>query len=148
MVLLYDEDLPAMARIRWRACTSAKSKKVYAITGTKERLLMHRLLMPGAEEVDHINGNWLDNRKENLRPATRSQHMMNCDKRKVSRVSSQFKGVSRNRSGGWFARIRKDYETRYLGTFEHEVAAAIAYDHAARECFGHFARLNFPYGAG
>jgi hypothetical protein len=102
---------------------------------------MHRYLMgEPSEEVDHENGDGLDNRRKNLRRATHAQNMMNALSR---RGSSRFKGVfwSVNR---WQAAIRDDYRKVYLGQFKIEEDAARAYDDAARRIHGAFARLNFP----
>jgi len=83
--------------------------------------------------VDHINHNGLDNRKSNLRVATRWQNAQN--RRKTSkRTASIYKGVSWNkRDKRWFAEIRVNDKCRDLGYFEDETAAAKAYDEAARK---------------
>ena len=90
--------------------------------------------------VDHINGNGLDNRRENLRICTNQQNQGNA---KARRGSSQFKGVSR-KGNRWIAYIQFNRKFRSLGSFESEHDAALAYDAAALECFGEFAALNFP----
>lgn len=113
---------------------------------------MHRLILglaPG-QVGDHRNGNGLDNRRENLRMATYSQNNQNA--RPSSKKASPFKGVSIrcNRFGGrykarpWAAEIHVDGRKIGLGSFPDEVSAAKAYDVAAREHFGEFAKLNFP----
>jgi hypothetical protein len=103
---------------------------------------MHQLVYgPHTHEIDHKNGNGLDNRKANLREATRSQQTANA--RKTSRPkSSIYKGVCRFR-GAWVARIQPDGKCIHLGTFHDEKEAALAYDNAAREMFGEFANTNF-----
>lgn len=93
--------------------------------------------------VDHVNGNGLDNRRANLRPATSSQNQAN---RKLRRDSaSGFKGVywypDRN---CWRARITVNRQVHSLGYFATREEAARAYDTAASDFFGEFARLNFP----
>jgi hypothetical protein len=105
---------------------------------------MHRLFAgaPGMD-VDHINGNGLDNRRCNLRPATRSQNNMNRAKR---RGVSKFKGVSPKR-GKWRAYLKTGKKQHNLGVFESEYDAARAYDVKAKEMFGEFARVNFPENA-
>jgi hypothetical protein len=107
--------------------------------GKWNKLYMHRELT-GWALVDHKNRDGLDNRRGNLRPASKSQNAANAPRRSDS--TNQFKGV-RPSSGGrpsWVARI----QNRHLGTFPTEEAAALAYDAAARETFGEFAWLNFP----
>lgn len=107
---------------------------------------MHRLLLdpPPDLVVDHINGNTVDNRRQNLRACTCAENLRNA----APRVgSSRFKGVSRKkRRRQWYARIREGGKVRHLGAFELEADAARAYDKAAIERFGEFARLNFPLG--
>lgn len=102
--------------------------------------ILARQLVPG-ETVDHINGNALDNRRSNLRVATPIQQQYN---RKVSSLSKTgFKGVSFE-YGKYRARIRKDGEHISIGMFDTPEDAARAYDGAAHELFGEFARLNLP----
>jgi len=98
--------------------------------------------------VDHINHNGLDNRKANLRPATRSENMWN--RRKADRKSrSRYKGLSlHNRKKRWSVRIKVNGRSKFLGFFEDEVEAARAYDNAARKFHGEFAVLNFPQKQG
>jgi hypothetical protein len=61
--------------------------------------------------------------------------------------TSRFKGVCWDkRRERWIAYIKKEQVSRYLGRFDGEIAAAEAYDEAARELFGEHARLNFPDG--
>jgi len=102
---------------------------------------MHRDLFPGARMVDHINGNGLDNRRENLRPATNRENQGNSEKQQG--VSSRFKGVCWVKSKGrWTAYIKTKKRLEKLGYFDDETQAAKAYNMAAIEVFGEFARLN------
>jgi len=127
----------------WYAMRGRTPEEVLS-SGKKAPVLLHRyLLHEPFEEVDHRNGDGLDNRRENLRASTHAQNMMNSP----SRVgSSRFKGVSLSR-GRWRATIRDDYRTVHLGRFDTEKEAAHAYDEAARRLHGsEFARVNFPRG--
>jgi hypothetical protein len=85
--------------------------------------------------------NGLNNQRDNLRICTPAQNRSNTKK---SHGSSQFKGVSRKAASHWVAYIKVNQKTKYLGTFQDEVAAALAYDAAARQHFGEFALCNFP----
>lgn len=101
---------------------------------------LHQLVMgfpPGL--IDHINGDVFDNRRENLRLANKSGNRANAK----PNGDRRFKGVTRNRHR-WEACLFRDGKRRYLGLFPTEEAAALAYDAAAKEHFGEFARLNFP----
>lgn len=103
-------------------------------------ILMHILITGIHTGIDHANGNGLDNRRENLRPAGQRLNMANT--RPIVGKSSRFKGV-RLHEGKWDARIRIGRSV-YLGKFDDEEAAARAYDAAALAAWGEFARLNFP----
>lgn len=106
---------------------------------------MHREIanIPEDLECDHINGNSLDNRKANLRAATRRQNCWNNSKRKPKSLS-KYKGVSFSKRGRpWKAMLTVNGKWIYLGSFNSENQAAKAYDKAARRHFGEFAKLNF-----
>lgn len=108
------------------------------------KVLMHRLVMgfPSGRQVDHINGDGLDNRRSNLRLASMSQQQMNRTATGWGR--SGYKGVTfHGATGLWMARCTKDgkCQTVYRKSVEE---AAKAYDQLARQTFGEFARLNFP----
>ena len=94
--------------------------------------------------VDHINHNGLDNRKANLRIATRAQNSRYSKKTK-NKFSSNYKGLYFHRlERRWRVRITENGRTRYVGQFKDEIEAAKAYDRAARKYHGEFASLNFP----
>lgn len=127
----------------WRAQRSSNGRTWYAhARGTGEYL--HRLLLsaPADMLVDHRNGDGLLNTRDNLRLATISQNQFNQYR---PRGASRFKGVTRHKQcNAWVAEIQAHKKRRYLGFFKSEADAARAYDAAARELHGEFARLNFP----
>ena len=129
----------------WRnhRCEYAVRVEYYLVDGRrKANLILMHVVVCGYSRPDHVNGNGLDNRESNLRPATRSQNAMNQPKRLGT---SRFKGVSWHRkSGKWLCQIVKDRKIYVLGYFTDEIEAACAYDRKAVELFGEFARLNFP----
>ena len=109
-------------------------------------LYLHRLIAgAGPEElVDHINRDPLDNRSCNLRIASKSQNGANraADRRRLG-TSSVHKGVSWQKDRScWVAYIHVDGKTRFVGRYSNETAAALAYNRAAFEAWGEFARLN------
>jgi len=93
--------------------------------------------------VDHVNGDGLDNRRSNLRIVRPGQNQYNSHT--VRKGTSKYKGVTfHKRLKKWQASIRKQGKATHLGTFEHEVDAAVAYDKAALKLFKGFAHPNFP----
>lgn len=117
--------------------------------GTRKHISLHRTLMnpPDDMVVDHINGNGLDNRRVNLRICTRAQN--NHNKKKMGSNTSGFVGVYKYAphgtwDGRWYALVTVAGRTKHLGTFKIAEDAARAYDAAAKELIGEYARLNFP----
>lgn len=143
--LVDDADVDLLLRTSWYAIPG--SYTWYAARGVRRHdgrwttQLMHKVLT-GWPRTDHINGQGLDNRRANLRPATTAENVSNMRKH---RGSSRFKGVCwSRREQRWRATIELDGRQAYLGVFREEEAAAQAYDAAARNHFGQFAALNFP----
>lgn len=159
IALIDEEDYPVVVRHSW-VYTSGQ-KKAYAVTtlnateGSKKTIMMHNLILGFSRHLDHINGNTLDNRKGNLRPATYQQNGWNTRKRAICRhgaTKSQYKGVSPYKSqsfgDGWqvIIKLTKKYEkpARHvrLGPFRTETEAAIAYNEEIVKHRGEFAWLN------
>lgn len=109
----------------------------------RETVRLHDLILPGHPLVDHENGDKLDNRRRNLRPATTEQN--NANRASVEGSSSRFKGVTWDKSRGkWLAAITTKGRSSTLGRFDNEEKAARVYDVHAKLMHGEFARLNFP----
>lgn len=130
-------------------CASEQKRRVYAVRGARHPSGVGRTVIPmhgfltGWAFVDHINGDGLDNRRANLRPATKSQNTMNSPLRLDS--TSGFRGVSFTpQTGRWRAVIKVNYKRLHIGYFDEPEDAARAFDAAARIHHGEFARLNFP----
>ncbi len=152
------EDYERLRKYKWHVNKSIRTYyAVHSLTNgrnaPRKNLRMHHLVIDGlAIDVppgcfcDHINHNGLDNRKANLRIATRKQNVWH--RRKFKRPSrSKYKGVdfiSANSGRCWRARIRVNGKRIYLGSFKDEIKAAKAYDIAAKKYHCDFAVLNFP----
>lgn len=139
-----DEDYEAVSAFKWRKNKSGK--ECYPVTGHNDSggvRFLHRVIMraPKGSMVDHKNGDVLDNRKENLRFCSYTENARNMAPRGGT---SRFKGVrwltGKNR---WKAEIGMDKRRVHIGYFTNEEDAARAYDHAALQHYGEFARTNF-----
>ncbi len=109
---------------------------------------MHRLIMGltkgDGKEVDHKNGNGVDNRRENLRICTRPENIQN---QHIVRGSCKYQGVCRDRTNNkWMAYIMKNGKQTTIGLFKNKKDAARAYDKKALELYGPDAKVNFPLG--
>lgn len=150
VALVNNSDFKWLNAYKWSAKKTSSSNLFYAFTAAPnthqtKKFLMHRLILglqPGdGVECDHVNGNGLDNRRRNLRTATRSQQRTNS--MKGPNRTSRFKGVCwASRRDKWQAQICLNHHNTFLGRFDCEEDAAIAYNAAAKQMFGTFAKTN------
>ena len=142
------DDFEWLSQLQWHAHWSHTSKHYYARTYTDEivsygRKLesMHRLIMKAKpwEIVDHINGNGLDNRKENLRIVTKRENSINS--KTQSNNTSGVKGVAFDKSRNkWIVQIMIDKKSKNLGRFDNFEDAVQARKDAEKLYYGEFAR--------
>ena len=148
LALVDDGDYERVSSFKWYAL-SGKHTFYAARTGRlgeSHTHLMHRdILGPGVvSEVDHKNGNGLDNRRDNIRPATDAENSRGF-RVKSPKATSRFRGVYfYKRTGKWVARLSTNGECICLGYHHVEEEAARAYDRCAIAVFKEFANLNFP----
>ena len=148
VALVDDEDLPKVNGYRWRLHSEGYALREEGRRETRRVFWLHRVVA-GYSRPDHRNGNKLDCRKSNLRPANGIQNGGNRQ-RACNKKSSAYKGVSyrpaRKRfRAGWIAYITHKEKTGkqvHLGFFDSEIEAALAYNRAALKLFGEFALLN------
>jgi len=140
-VAVDDEDYEYLKQFNWQV------DKYNCVKTHKNALLkdylIHRIIMkaPKDLEVDHIDGDRLNNQKNNLRLVQSSQNKMNRGPRKDCK--SGYKGVSFHKQNeNWCARIKTNGKYLHLGCFNNKIDAAKAYNEAAVKYFGNYAWLN------
>lgn len=158
VALVDDEDFNYLNQFKWQVSECRHTS--YAIrterkNGLKKTIRMHRDILSITDVeiiVDHIDHNGLNNQKNNLRQSSCSEN--NSNRSVVSHSSSNYLGVTKKVDKRfkktkffWYAQIRKDKKTHFIGSFpytsEGEIAAAKAYDDRAILIHGEFANLNF-----
>jgi len=148
--LIDKEDYDKVKDYRWYLMANYNYQnniKFYVQSESKGyHVKLHRLLITTDKQVDHKNGNGLDNRKENLREATNLQNSQNKEKQNYKGkklITSKYKGVWWCKTyKTWVSQIGLNYKRISLGRFKTEIEAAQAYNEAAVKYFGKFARLN------
>ena len=137
--LVDEADYEWLNQWRWHI-SHGYARRNAIINGLKTTVSMHQQLMGFVgKDIDHINGDRLDNRRSNLRICN---DMLNQRNRKIN-YNKKFKGVNWHKKiGAWQVCIRIDKKLKHLGTFDNEIMAAKAYNKAARRYFGEYARLN------
>lgn len=162
VAIVDDDDYERVCMYKWRASVMKPQMdgmvNVYAMRtvtvskGKETTEYLHRAILRAEKgtQVDHINRNGLDNRKNNLRICTNAEN--NRNRLPSPGGASKFKGVVWSKCWGkWRSTIRENGKKRHLGYFANEIDAANAYDVAAVRLFGEFSVTNraaFPELAG
>ena len=148
---LVDEgDYPLVSKYTWcyikgrhDGVSGYTQTNIHQEDGSYKRISMHRLITGFIGQIDHKDSDGLNNRRANLRFVSDTQNRRNSNIYKNNKTG--FKGVSRTNKGRtWRANIAINKKQTHLGTFNTPEEAARAYDAAAIEHFGEFAKLNFP----
>jgi hypothetical protein len=147
-VLVDNKDFKGLSKFSWH---SQKNKNTYYAvtkpwvkgTGKCKTIYMHRFLTEAEKGmvVDHIDGNGLNNQRDNLRVCTQTQNMMNRGKQLNN--SSGYKGVVKHPlCNKWMTRIKVGSKHIYLGLYMTKEEAAQVYNDAAINYYGEYATLN------
>ena len=148
IALIDDKDFDLVNQYKW--CAHKRGNTYYAVTNIKQKdgsfksVRMHRLIMnpKSDKQIDHKDGNGLNNQRSNLRECFQINNL--CNQRKQKNTSSVYKGVYWfKRTKIWRTQITSNYKHIHLGYFNTEIEAAKAYDKAALELFGKYAKPNF-----
>lgn len=146
-----DEDFQLLTQFKWqsephgRTFRAFRDRRISDPQNLPQKIFMHRFILKAEKGTitDHIDGNALNNQRSNLRFCTHSQNIMNGPRRLGS--SSSFLGVSRcqfKNSLKWKTQYQLNGKNHYVGVYETEKEAALAYNVCASFAFREFARLN------
>jgi hypothetical protein len=144
-------DFEWLSQWKWQAVSP--SGHWYAVrnqrddAGKRRYISMHRFILnaPDGMEVDHIDANGLDNRRQNLRVATVAENRRN--RRRARNNRSGFNGVAwAKHERKWRATVRVNGKQIHVGYYHDLIKAAVARDLATIEHYGEFVTLNFPRG--
>lgn len=136
VILVDDEDYLRVSQISW----SMGCRGIQGGNGDTHRLGRFLLRYCGPLQVDHIDGNLLNNQKSNLQVINGS---LNCYKKTLTKNTSGYRGVKWDKkSKAWQACITKDQIRHYLGLFSNKENAALAYNKKAQQLYGENAYQN------
>ena len=144
-ILIDNDDYKWAKYFSWTVTWGSVNKNVASVRTYETGFRLCRVIMEvvNGQIVDHVNGNGLDNQKNNLRICTRRENLFN--KKKYLSGKNRFKGVYKRKliyKNTWEARINFNKKPIYLGDFSNEIDAAKAYNERAKKLYGQFAKLN------
>lgn len=149
VALVDDKDYEYLNQWRWEYFINKRTNQEYAIrriynNDIRTTIWMHREIMQTSKEfeVDHRDGNGLNNQKDNLRNCTHHQNRMN-NKLQTNNTSGYTGVYWSEHHQKWFACIKLNGKKIGAGYYSIKEEAAIARDKLAKQYFGDFARLNY-----
>jgi hypothetical protein len=157
LIAIVDDEDAELAKFKWHIFGGHRTfyamRNLRRLAGKRPRVSLHRAVWarahpgePMPPKLDHRDGNGLNCRRSNLRPATTRENGRN--RRMTTNNKAGYIGVylcrTESRSRPWRAELQADGQRAWCGYFETSQAAAIARDVVARDMFGDFATLNFP----
>jgi len=146
VAIVDEDDVSRVNQYHWHTNPDGYAISNIWYEGRRTSISMHRYVMGcvprDGKELDHINGNRLDNRKENLRFVEHIHNTWNTVKKKTA--SCTYKGITKNDSGGFDTQITVKGKTTFLGAYKDERECAKIYDIASAMFHGEYAKFNFP----
>jgi hypothetical protein len=145
VALVDDDDFGWVCQWRWRVYTRNGLNYAYRRNRFRKVLYMHREILHSqkGEITDHVDGNGLNNQKNNLRICTHAENMRNRRPSGTSRyLGVCVRSIDKDGIPKYVAQITVNRKTIYLGVFKDETLAALTYNTAALKYNGEFARLN------
>ena len=143
IALVSDEDWHRLSLVRWSESDGYAVGSFDGVQTSMHKIVVSATVAPGLV-IDHINRNRLDNRRENLRVVTPSDNSQNRDVSKNN--TTGYVGVERKKNNSkWLARISKEYVEYQLGSYDHPILAAVAYNVQALKLYNR-PFLNSIYG--
>lgn len=118
----------------WHYSSEGYARHSYSFGRSKnpQSIMIHHAIVGfplNRKEVDHINGDKLDNRRQNLRIVTHRKNMQNLACHRDGKKSSRFLGVTWDKQHNkWRAQIKINRKKKCLGVYRDEIAAKYAYD--------------------
>ena len=141
--LIDHEDYEELSKYKWHLHSAGYAGRVVK-TRKRKYILMHRQIMnaPDGVLVDHVNGDPLDNRKENLRLCTHAQNLQNRRRLPANNKGGYIGVFHVKEINKWEARITVSGKRKVLGYYSHPEHAAVVRDMAAWKHYGEFAFYN------
>lgn len=138
-VAIVDDDIfDFVSPLKWSAHPDGRTcyaeRNITTFDGKRKRITLHHVIAGfplNKLEIDHIDGNGLNNQRSNLQIVTHRQNCMNNFLRRTKRTKSLYVGVHQSTTKGkWVSHVRVKKIIYYLGTFTSQIKAFNAYKEA------------------